>query len=671
MRELRLKYFIDLVSNLGPKAKQDAKAMADAQAVMTAAITGTNSKWLDYNKLTLLAGKNTALMQEVITGATNKFAALDRAITQVGHNTSLERQAQYVHRLAQGIDAVYARSQRLAALGGRIADAAPQAAGAAVGGYYAGRSVVAPPLKAYANLEQATMDLRIAMTDKRGQVSPEFGRISAEAVTLGNQLPGTTKDYMRAARALQTQGVPSAVIANGGLRASSYVGALLGLDQERAAEVIAKIREAHGLKDSELVPMADLVQRGFFGFGIKPQDYLETAKYAAATYNTMGITGYQKTRETLAIQGMAANVGLEASSFGTNYAQMLTRLAQIEPRLAKKSKEAKEAKALLGEHGIDMSFYGDDGAFKGNLNMLQQLAKMRALNPLQQTRVLHQLFGVEGGRPAQILVQKGLEGYQAALGTLDNQGDLNTRLAMSTSTLQSKFESLTGTVENVAAKMATALGNALKSPIDRANDALGGVVSDALDRHPVAASTGLVAAGGLGAWLTARMGWAGVGKLLGRGAAAGGGEAAAAAAGAAAPGLGAAATLGAFLRRTPLLGPMIDVLGTSDAEMEILRNADRMREGYRGKGFVDPRLITSLPRTPGTAEMLAFTAPGGNAAPLQIGTGVPGLTLGDGRLEVAVHVTDDRVTATAHVAKPLSGLRIDAGNTNPAWYSKP
>ena len=68
MRELKLKYFIDLVSNVGAKSTADAKLMQRAQEVMNAAITGTNSKFLDYNKLALLAGKNTALMKEVITG---------------------------------------------------------------------------------------------------------------------------------------------------------------------------------------------------------------------------------------------------------------------------------------------------------------------------------------------------------------------------------------------------------------------------------------------------------------------------------------------------------------------------------------------------------------------------------------------------------------------------
>ncbi len=652
MRELKLKYFIDLVSNVGPKAKTDAKALQEAQAVMTAAITGTNNKFLDYNKLTALAGKNTGMMKEVLTGTTDKFLALERAMAAVGRNTSVERQIGYLQRLTQATDRALQSARRLNASGGAALSRLPETAAAVGAGGYAARAVMAPPIRAYSSLEDATQDLRIAMTDASGQVSKDFDKISAEAVKLGNQLPGTTKDFMMAARALVTQGVPSSVAANGGLRASSYVGALLNLPQGGAAEVIAKLREAHGLKDDELVPMADLVQRAFFGFGIKPQDYLETAKYAASTYNTMGITGLAKTRETLAIQGMAANVGLEASSFGTNYSAMLTRLGQIDPRLAKKSKEAREIKDMLGEHGISMSFYGEDGAFKGNRNMLEQLAQLRGLNPLQQNRVIHNLFGTEAGRPAQIMVQKGLEAYEAALKTIDNQGSLDTRITMKMETFASKLEALSGTIENVMAKIAAQTGNSLKPVMDATNNLVGGPIGNFFDANPAAGTLGLLGAGGLGAWLTGRLATGAVGMLRGGAAAAGAGGATAGAG--LLPMLGVAGSgLFAGYEMMQMGGALSDLYNISN------------REGVR----LNPAAAARMTVLPSNTDFTQLMQPGATMDSNSLGA--PGLTIGDGRLAIDVRILDDRVTATTRVEKPMSLVRIDNGNTNPAGYGLP
>lgn len=687
MRELKLRYFIDLASNIAAKAQADARALQESQKVMQQAITGTSNKLTDWSRLQGKTVSDSRLLRDSIVGTSDKFTQLDRAISRVGTNTSTERQIGYMNRLAQSVDATQSKVGRLRLALAKGLDAAPQVAAAAAGGYFGARAAVVKPLSAFSNLEAATTELQVSMTDASGQVSKDFARISQEAVELGNKLPGTTKDFMLAARSLQTQGVPSSVIANGGLRASSYAGVLLNLNQEQAAETIAKLREAHGLKDEELVPMADLVQRGFFGFGIKPQDYLETAKYAASTYNTMGITGLAQARETLAIQGMAANVGLEGSSFGTNYAQMLTRLAQIESRKNRNSKEAKEVKALLGEHGIDMQFYDEKGTFKGNLNMLQQLSKLRALNPLEQVKVLNRLFGVEAGRPAQIMVQKGLEGYNAALGTIDNQANLDQRIEMKMQTFASKLEALGGTVENVMAQMATHAGNLLKPGIDKANDAAG-AVGDFFKANPGAGTATMAAGAGAGAWVGARMFQAGsswLANLLRGGApaagAVAGGAAEAGAAGGAATAAAAASgasRLGLFARGLSAMNPLmlIEMLtGPSEEDVAKLRAMDAMKAGYRGKGYDDPRRVDrAVPAAGGgpfaaplitpQLDMLTLTAP--NAAPSSVKAGQTAeVKVGEGRLGINITVRNETVRVVPTIEQQPSLVKLDVGRTNP------
>lgn len=328
--------------------------------------------------------------------------------------------------------------------------------------------------KKYADLEEATTDLKVAMLTAKGQVSQHFDKIAQEAIVLGNALPGTTKDFMMSARALVEQGMKYETIANGGLQASSYLGVLLKMDQAGAAELTAKLREAHGLKDEELPQAADVVQRARFGFGLKSDQLYQSMAYSSSDMNAMGMTGIENMKKFMAIQGMAANVGLEGSSFGTNFSMMLKRLPQLDSRLGRKSKEAKEVQGILQEHDIKLNFYDDKGKFAGFDNMVKELAKLNSLSQIEQSKALNRLFGVEAGRPAQILVQQGLAGYEAAQQRMTDQASLQQRVNLSLTTFKNRLEALGGTTENLLAATGAPIGEALKPVLDKMNDIIGG-----------------------------------------------------------------------------------------------------------------------------------------------------------------------------------------------------
>lgn len=697
MRELRLKYFIDLVSNISTKAQAEARAYEQAQKVMQGAITGTNSKLTNWNDLNGKTTRNVTLLQDSIVGASNKFTQLDRVVTRFGHNSSMDRQVGYVHRLTAAVDQANSRVSRLRTSLANMSDKAPEYVAAAAGGYYGGKRAVTPFIKDYSNLESATSDLRVAMLDSKGNVSKDFEKIAAEAKALGEKLPGGTKDFMLAARALVEQGVPTSVIANGGLRGASYFGALVGMDQYQAATTVAKVREAHGLKDDEIVPAADLMQRGRYGFGITPTDYLEVAKYAAPTYNSMKLTGIDKMKELLAIQGLAAQVGLEASSFGTNYSQMLVRTSQIGSRLGRKSKEAKEVKSLLSEHGIEMEFFDKDGEWAGNRNMVAQLEKLKPLSTQDKLKVSNRLFGVEAGRPALRLADAGVEGYDKALGTIDAQASLDSRIEMKMQTFAAKLEALGGTIENVRAQIAKQFGDASKPAIDRMASFVSGPLQSFFEENPTAGTGALAAGGGASAWLGARAFKSGASYLstLLRGGAPAAGTVAGGAAGAGAAGGAASAaaaasgasTVGMLARGFSALNPLMLIeamTGPSKEDIERLYAMDREKAGYRGLGFDDPRRLDrsaapvqgdpsvqaaigarfgsglQVPRM----DFVTLTAPGAASETLKPGQATE-VKVGEGKLSIAIEVTDGRVSVQSNVTQQPSLVRLDAGNTNP------
>lgn len=607
----------------------------------------------------------------------------DRAMRALHSNSGTERHMAYLDRLARSYDRARA--------GGGMTEAMTSAGMA----YMGGRAVMAPPLRAYSDLESSATDLKVAMMDASGRVSGDYGAIVQEAVALGGKLPGTTADFMKAARALIEQGTPTNVISKGGLRASAYLGALFGMDQYSAAETVAKLREAHGLKDNELVPMADLVQRGRFAFGIKPDDFRGVAAYAAPTYNTMGLTGLENTKKLFAVQGMAAAVGLEGTSWGTNFAQTLERLGTIDSRLAKKSPEAKAVQEALSKYKIRLSFFDDKGQFSGIDNMMSELAKMRVMTPLDQQHALKLMFGVEGARPAQILVQKGYEEYQKALKKIEDQADIETRINEKMTTFAAKLEALGGTITNTMAIIAKGTGEALKPAMDAANEAVGDA-GGWFEQNPRAGTAGLIGATVGAGYLGIR----GAQSLYGM---VRPGSRAAAAAGSglvmsswlahAGPAVKMSAASRGFWRVAPGLGTALESYEVMSDDTLTDAGRDRKLAGVAAGGggawlgakagaavgtFFMPGIGTLVGGAigglggyyAGKAGMDYLWQPNADVDYKQLQPAGGGATIqvGQGTVELQVRVQDDRISVRSTVLQQPALLRITGGDTDPGSY---
>ncbi|MFT4192481.1 MAG: phage tail tape measure protein [Comamonas sp.] len=750
-REMRVRYTIQLGSNVGARARMDAREFQQAGSTMrktaestakgVEAVTQAQERQAHAGKKaraetargaaedrkaeqattrrrrakdqatqstersTRAQTQESAAMRRLgaeTAAATGKVTALDRAMRRLGSGTTtIQRQIDYMRRLAASMDEVRQRQVQLnrmpvGGLGqggpGAVAPSGPGGlrpagrtadgpgleermltnAAAGTAAYYSGKRVTMPFVTAYSNLDEALGDLRVAMLEADGTVSEEFDAIVAEAKALGEKLPGGTKDFIAAARALIEQGVPRRMIANGGLRASSYFGALMNMDQYESATTTAKVREAYGLQDRELPAMADLMQRSRYAFGIDPRDNLEVAKYAAPTYNTMKLTGLENAKQLLAVQGLGSQVGLEASSWGTNFAMMLQRTTQMDWRVNRKSKEAQEIREMLKGYGIDMRFFNDQGEFAGIVNMLQQLEKLKPLKDQEQMQVLYRLFGQEAGRPAQILVNKGLPAFRENLARMDAQANIDQRIDEKMGSFAAKLEALGGVVENVMAQMFKAAGDSMKPEIDRAAGFVGGPLQQFFEAHPKTGS----AAVGAGAAAGTYAGWRGVKAVWDR--MGGGGSAAPAAPAVSAT--GRLKGLGTAFKSFPLISAALTLLDPNTPEDYERLRAMSAREkrarnealnrnlpvNARGQGYKDPR---RLDQGPPSLDFLDLRLLPAELPPSMLKLGqATEIKMGEGRVSFDINIRDDRTTVTPSVVRQPGLFKLDMGNTNPGGY---
>lgn len=427
------------------KMQRDFKAATEDARNLSATVNRLAEKKQRLRGEMSAVGIDTKKLSEHQRDLKGKIEAATAAVTKQDEALKQVNETQRkVHQFKADLQSAREKAGGIAAKG-----AGAMAAGAAISAG-AGYTVAK-----FADLQESTTLLKTSMMDASGNVDSSFDAIMKKANELGAALPGTTRDFVEAARALKQQGLGSPTIVNGGLQASAYLGVRFKMDQARSAEFIAKAKEAHGLKDSDLPAAADYMHRAKEAYGLKQDDIYESMKYAATDLNLKGQVGdMKKLKEYLAIQGAAGQAGLEGSTFGTNFSHMLKVMASVSGKLdGARGQEGKEVKELLDKFKIQFDFYGKDGKFLGFENMVRELQKLKPLKDQDQERVLKKLFDTEGSRVAGLLLKMGTDGYQQNLTKLDNIASLNKVIDEMSKTLTFQTEAFQGNLETLSASV--------------------------------------------------------------------------------------------------------------------------------------------------------------------------------------------------------------------------
>ena len=236
-------------------------------------------------------GKSLGQIDASGASAATSMTGLAAKTNALGATQGASKLASDMGQVASTADVAQEKMGRLSAVIGKMPGLVEKASAAFLG-LAAAKKIVDVPITAFANLEEANTALKVTMMKKGGAVSGNYGAIQKIAMELGNKLPGTTKDFVGSANELLSLGVSEDAVVHGGLTAAAHLGVVMKMPPQQAAESVAKMREAYGLKDNELPGMADEMQRNRFAFGIRPGDMLQSAKYMAPSHRKcIGIVG--------------------------------------------------------------------------------------------------------------------------------------------------------------------------------------------------------------------------------------------------------------------------------------------------------------------------------------------------------------------------------------------
>lgn len=360
---------------------------------------------------------------------------------------ALHREREALERL----EGARLRSQRMSQAG-RRALATSAASGLAAAGI--GRTLMVP-VKAYAETEAASTDLRMAMMDKTGQVSAQYQAVNELATRLGDKLPGTTADFKNLMTMLMRQGVSAETVLGGTGEAAALLAVQLKKTPEAAAEMAAKLQDATRSTETEMLGLMDSVQRLFYA-GVEDNNILGAFSKLSPALDVTRLKGEAAIKTFSPLIGMLDQAGLSGESAGNALRKVFT-LAMDSKKIAKVTKGT----------GISLDFTNGKGEFGGIEKMYTELAKLQKLNTEQRLKVLKGIFGddAETLQALNTMISKGQEGYNEFAAKMEAQASLNQRVNEQLGTLSNLWDAATGTFTNFLASMGEAIAPELKSVV--------------------------------------------------------------------------------------------------------------------------------------------------------------------------------------------------------------
>ena len=351
-------------------------------------------------------------------------------------------------RIVQQVDGLHGKLQKLSEQAGALGRGA-LGNGLIVGG------ALAKPIAAFAALEDASTRLKSAMMDENGMTGA-FEQVNALAVKLGDRLPGTTADFLNMMATLKKLGITDRSILGGVGEATAYMAVLLKQTPEQAAEFAAKLKEATGVADADMLEFMDTIQRVYHQ-GVDATQMMYAFARSAGALKAVKLQGLEATREMSALYAILIKTGSSGETVGTGMGAILNGLQDAQ-------KVAEVNKVLQAQKGFTLEFTDTKGNFLGVENMMAQLDKLKALEPGQLNKVLKHLFG--GGQDMQMvstLISNGTEGFRKMQADMEKQADLQKRVAAVLGTLTSVWDAASGTFTNLLASVGEALGEDLKA----------------------------------------------------------------------------------------------------------------------------------------------------------------------------------------------------------------
>jgi TP901 family phage tail tape measure protein len=287
--------------------------------------------------------------------------------------------------------------------------------------------------------------------DEVGAVSQasavEMERLSEAAIKAGLSTQYSATQAANAMAELARAGLTTSQIIGGALVASLNLAAAGQLGLEESAVTIAKALHSFNLEGGKAGHVADVLAAAANKSATNVHEMALASKMSALVAAQMGLS-FEETAGALAL---FADNALAGSDGGTSLKVMLMMLSH--PTL--------KSQKLMKQLGIDM--FDVNGEFIGLAGAASQLQV--ALGPLTQemrTYAIHQIFGADASRAANILYKEGAARVKEYTDKVNDAGYAQRMAADLTDNLAGDWERLNGALETFAIKSGSGANDGLR-----------------------------------------------------------------------------------------------------------------------------------------------------------------------------------------------------------------
>lgn len=364
-------------------------------------------------------------------------------------------------------------------------------------------------LSSYAEMENARAEMEVAFMTSKG-LPEELEKINKTVEELGIKLPGSATDFYRVATALKSAGMSVKDIAEGALKGASYAWVLFKreVSPEQAAEYMQKFANAFKIPAGQFMEFVDQLQRVKFASGLTLTQIAYTTKYISAELNQLGVTGIEAFKMMGAWMGVLKQMGLEGETAGTSLRSVFQNLIKLDENVKKLAKKGLKLQISARD------FLDEKGAFKLEEFLITIRERLTAIqDPLQRMEAIKTLFDAEGMRAIAPLLARtkdealeylnvikdvlspeeyervkkqieegGFSGLEEMAKKMKEQASLQDRINRLLETFTNIWESLQGTMTQLAAIIGGLVAPSLKVLMDIVNKFLGRI-ANFIDEH--------------------------------------------------------------------------------------------------------------------------------------------------------------------------------------------
>ena len=293
-----------------------------------------------------------------------------------------------------------------------------------------------------------------------------LGSLSDMAMQLGQDTVYSANEAAQAMLELSKGGMTAAQIKAGALKSTLNLAATEGIALGDSATIVARTLKTFGLGADSANKAVDMLAGGSLASTAGVQDLADALKYVGTTAKSSGY-GLSDTVTALAA---LTDSGISSTTAGSALNRMLLGLTLGTDKAAKTADQ------------LGLSFTDAKGNLLPMVDVVKQLQDtFQGLSTSQRNNDLKKIFGVEGMRAANVLIEQGVDGWKKYKGAVDETGQAAKMADARMSGTKGALEQLSGSIETAQIKLGKALAPAVQDVANALADNLGPAMDGAID----------------------------------------------------------------------------------------------------------------------------------------------------------------------------------------------